>query len=88
MDAAVTAKWNVQSHDLGNGDEIQIVIQPTASQMNYKLLHPSFYCDVNDLGNLDDLAKMVNAPTDWKQTYPAQMQAYQNTIFVQKKILY
>jgi hypothetical protein len=66
---AVKAKWNLQTHDLGNVENIQIIINPTASEMNYKLLHPSFYCDVNDLGNLEDLAKLVNAPANWRQTY-------------------
>ena len=63
------AKWKVKTHGLGNGDEIQIITKPAASRMSYKLLHPSFYCDVNDLGDLDNLATFVSAPTDWKQTY-------------------
>jgi hypothetical protein len=64
-----TPKWKVQSYPLQNGEQVQVIISPKASHMNYKLLHPSFYCDVNNLGDLNDLAALVNAPTDWEQTY-------------------
>uniref|UniRef100_A0A7S0LWX7 Uncharacterized protein n=1 Tax=Cryptomonas curvata TaxID=233186 RepID=A0A7S0LWX7_9CRYP len=66
---ANTVKWNVQDQILENDETISVVIKPTASEMNYKLLHPSFYCDLNYLGELDDLATLVNAPDNWKQQF-------------------
>ena len=62
-------KWTVDPYGLEGGDTIQLIVKPIASKMNYKLLHPLFYCDLKELGTLDNLATLVNAPTDWEARY-------------------
>ncbi len=49
----------MQTHNLGNGEEIQIIVKLRASHMNYrdKVLHPSYYCDLDILCPIDGLVK-------------------------------
>ena len=67
------ATWSVQTTQLASGERVQVILKPRASKMNYKLLYPSIFCKLKNLGGLDNLATLVKAPTDWKTTYDAKI---------------
>ena len=61
--------WNIRTTQLATGENVKVILKPTASKMNYKLLYPTIYSKLKNLGELDNLATLVKAPTDWKTTY-------------------
>ncbi len=57
-------------HPGARDDEVILIIKnPTASKMTYKLLHPSTYCNVKDLGDMSQLALLLDAPVNWKELH-------------------
>ena len=48
---------------------ILIMKKPSASKMPYKYLHPSLYCNMEALGNMDQFASRVHAPTNWRELH-------------------
>jgi hypothetical protein len=64
---AAKGNWEVGNRKLGSGEDILVVLKPTASKMNFKALYPTVYSGVKDLGGLDFLAKTVNAPSGWEK---------------------
>ncbi len=56
--------WKVQTHNLGNGEEIQIIVKLTASHMNYSVFHPSYYCDLDILCPIEELVTVIDAPSE------------------------
>ena len=61
--------FQVVTRELRPGENVSVIANPTASKMNYKLLYPTVYSNVQALGSLDDLASLVNAPSDWKKKF-------------------
>lgn len=49
--------------------EIYLIENPTASHINHKMLHPSLYRNVKDVGSLDDFAALIGAPRNWMGIY-------------------
>ena len=52
-----------------DGNEVLLVENPTASHINHKLLHPSLYRNVKNLGSLDDFARLIGAPDSWSEIF-------------------
>ena len=50
------------------GQNFQYIKTPIAS-LNYKCLHPLLYRNVGNIGELDQLAQILAAPSEWKQYY-------------------
>ena len=50
------------------GQNFQYIKTPIAS-LNYKCLHPLLYRNVGNIGELDQLAQILAAPSEWEQYY-------------------
>ena len=56
--------WNVESP---NENGIQLVINPTVSELPHDALHPALLRCVGDVGGINNLAEILSAPSDWEQ---------------------
>lgn len=54
-------------HGVAHG--VVLVRKPTASNIFHEALNPYVYRQVQDAGSLDDLATLLKAPVDWRQSY-------------------
>ena len=60
--------WSVTSLVHGNRT-VKLILSPTASKLNHKVLHPYLFRRVRKIESLDYLASMLGAPSDWLQKY-------------------
>ena len=52
-----------------SGDTIQLIRKPTASKMSHRLLNPFIYRNLQDVGTFDDLATLLDSPSNWIERY-------------------
>jgi hypothetical protein len=60
--------WTLNDFEL-EGKKLKLIVKPTASKIPHKLLHPLIYRNVEKLGTLTDLAKLLDTPDDWEKTF-------------------
>jgi hypothetical protein len=58
-----------QSHTNKRGECVYLIESPTTSHISHKLLHPSLYRNIKDVGSLHAFAEMINAPKIWEEIY-------------------
>ena len=58
-----------QNYNNKRGEYVYLIESPTASHISHKLLHPSLYRNIKNVGSLDALAQMINAPEIWNEIY-------------------
>ena len=58
-----------QSLKTAHGKNVVLIRKPTASNMSFQLLNPYIYRNIQNIGTLDQLAAMLNAPSNWNERY-------------------
>ena len=58
-----------QSWKTTEGTNVVLVRKPTASNMSHRLLNPFIYRNIQNVGSLNDLARMLESPLDWEAQY-------------------
>jgi hypothetical protein len=63
--------WEVQDRDCktAQGELVALIIKPTVSKMSHQMLNPFIYRNIKNVGSLNDLAKLLQAPDDWESKY-------------------
>ena len=51
------------------GADVVLIRKPTASYLSHRLLNPHIYRNIKNVGTLDDLAALLNAPDEWEERY-------------------
>ena len=59
--------WELQ------GDAIMSVESPKASKINHQVLYPPFYAFMQPISDLDHLAELIGAPSEWHSIYLAAL---------------
>jgi hypothetical protein len=52
-----------------DGIDVVLVRKPTASNLSHRLLNPFIYRNIQNVGNLDALATLLDTPDDWETNY-------------------
>jgi hypothetical protein len=58
-----------QTWQTTEGIDVVLVRKPTASNLSHRLLNPFIYRNIQNVGNLDALATLLNTPDDWETNY-------------------
>ena len=63
--------WTVSRQPWKTADEKDVILikRPTASCLSHRLLNPYIYRNIKDVGSLDNLASLLEAPNDWESIY-------------------
>ena len=62
-----------QSGTTTDGTTVVLIRKPTASRMSHRLLNPFIYRNIRNVGTLNDLAVLLDAPDDWEDRYNHQV---------------
>jgi hypothetical protein len=62
------AGWNAD-RQIWQNQEFQLVVKPMASKLSHRLLNPFIYRNIQNVGSLDQLAILLDAPPDWEVRY-------------------
>ena len=52
-----------------DGAPVILIEKPTASQLKHQLLNPYIYMNLKKIDTLNDLASLLDTPSDWEDTY-------------------
>jgi hypothetical protein len=52
-----------------DGSDVILIRKPTASSLSNRLLNPYLYRNVQNVGEMDHLASILDAPTNWEEMY-------------------
>ena len=58
-----------QTWQTTEGIDVVLVRKPTASNLSHRLLNPFIYRNIQNVGNLDALATLLDTPDDWETNY-------------------
>ncbi|KAH6598525.1 hypothetical protein BASA50_003564 [Batrachochytrium salamandrivorans] len=66
-----TSAWVLepQTWKTTEGTDVVLIRKPTASNLSHRLLNPSIYRNIQNVGTLDDLATLLDTPDDWEVRY-------------------
>ena len=62
------AGWKVESQ-IWENQEFQLIVKPTASKLSHRLLNPFIYRNIKNVGTLNQLSILLDAPEDWETHY-------------------
>ena len=79
----VNTSWvlDTQSWKTTEGTPVVLIRKPTASHMSHRLLNPLIYRNIRNVGTLNDLAVLLDAPDDWEDRYNHQVVADEDIIW-------
>ena len=63
--------WILEPQLWKTTEDTQVILikNPTASNLSHRLLNPFIYRNIRSAGTLDDLAKLLDSPSDWEVRY-------------------
>jgi hypothetical protein len=64
--------WTIQDQawqEKNSGKTVKLIMFPTGSMLDHRVLHPYLYRRVKRIGTLDSLAETLGAPSDWLRKY-------------------
>ncbi|KAI8895428.1 hypothetical protein BC833DRAFT_601340 [Globomyces pollinis-pini] len=66
-----SSTWLLEPQTLKTNKGVNVILvrKPTASNLSHRLLNPFIYRNIENVGKLDALAKLLNTPDDWYTMY-------------------
>jgi hypothetical protein len=64
-------RWllETQTWKTSDGTDVVLVRKPTASNLPHRVLNPYIYRNIKNVGPLDELARLLDTPSDWETKY-------------------
>ena len=71
MELAISTTFSFQLKETGrqmaDGRPVVLIVKPTASKLNHELLNPYHYRGIDNLGDLENLAELLDSSSNWRE---------------------